>query len=227
MAEEIVILLLGTTGSGKTAFVRRATQGQWEIADTTTLECNEYPCVAHGKRFRLIDTPGFDDTPAANLGALRKIAEMLHILAEKKKGFAVSGVIYFHRITTTRLTGSARSNIDIFERICGGRFLHRAVIATTMWNTINPKFLPVHEKRHEDLQKQLHSLGARYFRFGTDPKTTADILEYFANMKPNGQIPLQLLEEVKRIGSSPSAVRKTAAGALIVKEMNRGRCTLL
>ncbi|KAK5652805.1 hypothetical protein OQA88_9471 [Cercophora sp. LCS_1] len=118
---EIVILLLGPTLSGKTTFVRCASGQPSTQGRVTTIECEEHIVNAHDTVFRIIDTPGFDDSPTTNLATLKKISQKLYNLKPQE----VSGVIYFHRITNTRLTGAARSNINVFERICGKAFLRQ------------------------------------------------------------------------------------------------------
>lgn len=183
---------------------------------------------AHGKAFRLIDTPGFDDTPAANLGALRKIAERLN---DPKRKVVVRGTIYFHSITNTRLSGSARSNIEIFEGICGGPFFCCAVFVTTMWNMVrDDKWRKKYEKLEAELQnnqlRHLSNYHITWSRFNATPGMALETLKLFA-MMPQRPVELLLGKEIKELGASPSSVRKTTAGRSIVREMNRGRCVIL
>ncbi|KAK0638565.1 hypothetical protein B0T16DRAFT_421363 [Cercophora newfieldiana] len=230
MPGEIVILLLGPTQSGKTAFARCATRQKWEGGGSTT-DCKEYTARVDDKVFRIIDTPGFDDTPAANLGALGKIAKKLSELGQAE----VSGVVYFHRITNTRLTGSARSSIEIFEQICGVSFLSksRVIFATTMWNTISDEWRKKYELLENELKnKQLKHLASntvKFPRFNAATESAHDILRYLAKLEaPTDKFRLQLTREIQQSGATPSGVRRTAAGRLIGKGMGRGGfCTIL
>ena len=47
----------------------------------------------------------------------------------------LAGVIYLYDISAKRLTGSARLNLKMFEKLCGSRAYDRIVIGTTKWNT--------------------------------------------------------------------------------------------
>lgn len=49
-----------------------------------------------------------------------------------------SGLIYFHRIIDPRITGSAKSNIRLFNKLCGRQNLGKVVLATTFWDEVEP-----------------------------------------------------------------------------------------
>ncbi|KAK3343443.1 hypothetical protein B0T25DRAFT_572453 [Lasiosphaeria hispida] len=233
MAPDIVLLLLGSTRSGKTSFascVAKPKDGKTDRGSTTT--CKEYETdPIDGKTFRIIDTPGLDDAPAGNLAVLNKIAEQL------QKGTEVNGVIYFHRVTNARLTGSARANIEIFRKICGAPFFYQTAFVTTMWNTISKDQLSRFHRLNGELRGVIANLtngSTEFFEFDSrDAGTAKKILEHFAVKvlpkirRKNTEQLLQLATDVKLLGSSPSGVRRTHAGKQIVKDLNRGFCVIL
>ena len=49
----------------------------------------------------------------------------------------LSGLIYLHDITLSRLTGSARVNIEQFEKLCGKENLHNVILATSKWSQVD------------------------------------------------------------------------------------------
>ena len=193
-----------------------------------TAECTEYAAIVHGKMVRIIDTPGLDDSPGPNLGILQKIAVKLHEIREHE----ISAVIYFHRIISPRLTGPARSNIEIFEQICGKAFLPRALFVTTMWDMVSDAARKRYEKAQMELEtKQLKSLGVngtRFMRFDNSKELAMDVLGQCITSRHKGRFKLQLGEDVARWGTTPSDVRRTEAGKVIVRQSNRtSSCTIL
>lgn len=65
----------------------------------------------------LIDTPGFDDTETSDADVFQEIATFLARCFET--GIRLSGVIYLHRITDPRMSGSAMKNLELFKLLCG------------------------------------------------------------------------------------------------------------
>jgi hypothetical protein len=55
-----------------------------------------------------------------------------------KNSFTLTGIIYLHRITDNRMTGSAVKNLRVFRKLCGKNFYKNIVLATTMWETLAP-----------------------------------------------------------------------------------------
>lgn len=158
-----------------------------------------------------------------NLAVLGKIAKQL----EKRPN--VGGVIYFHPITNSRLTGSARTNIDIFQQICGSDFFGQVAFVTTMWNKISRGQLPRFEKLEKELRGKLHDMtdkGTVIFQFDSNQiESVKAVLRHFAGLRRSAQ--LQMAREIQKSGSSASSVRRTKAGQLIVKGMDRGLCVIL
>jgi hypothetical protein len=88
-------------------------------------------------RVHLIDTPGFDDTNKKDVEVLRDIAGWLGVTYKKK--ILLSGLIYLHPISDNRLRGSALRNLFMFKKLCGPDCLPGIVLATTMWDLVDPE----------------------------------------------------------------------------------------
>jgi len=50
-----------------------------------------------------------------------------------KINIRLAGMIYLHKITDNRMTGSALMNLHMFEELCGPKSMSNIVLATTMW----------------------------------------------------------------------------------------------
>lgn len=192
-----------------------------------TQQCKDYEISIRGKSCLIIDTPGLDDSPALNLSVLNAIA------AKLSTSPPVNAVIYFHRVTNTRLTGSARSNIDLFLSICGTVFYEQTAFVTTMWNTINPKERPRFEGLHHQMQsniaKKTRSL-TKVRKFDASKQEAMAILDHFAALPKltKHAAPLQFTQELNKLRSAtPSSVRRTTAGKMVIKDLNRGFCMIL
>jgi hypothetical protein len=172
----------------------------------------------------VIDTPGLDDFPSGNLALLKDIAQTLGDLGSAK----VTGAIFFHRITDSRLGGSSRSHLDIFRNLCGDGFADQAAFVTTMWNLTNPTGRQKYHLLESELKVKHFRLGSAdtaVFRFGNSKATAIGVLEYFVDRPARRQ--LLFAEEVKQFGSSLSGMRKTSAGKAVLKKSEGGKCVIL
>jgi len=184
-----------------------------------------------GETFTIIDTPGLDSSPRANLAVLKTIAEKLAEITSGGRS-TVSGVIYFHPITDLRLTGPARTQIQILEQICGESFYARTAVVTTMWNRINKEDV-MYDKLHENFGRKYPHLTRpnTFFKFLNDKDSAAAVLKRLLAVArspvPGRPATLQLQSEVARMGTSAGSMRKTQAGKRIESDMDRGFCTIL
>jgi hypothetical protein len=48
----------------------------------------------------------------------------------------LAGVIYMHRISDIRMSGTARRNFTMFRKLCGENALSNVVLVTTMWGNL-------------------------------------------------------------------------------------------
>lgn len=106
------------------------------ITHTGTTEVGLYSFTFHDQQtVYMIDTPGFDDTSRSDSEILQEIALFLASLYVKKTRLV--GLIYLHRITDPRISGSSLKNIRVFQKLCGERAFSSIIVATTMWGALD------------------------------------------------------------------------------------------
>ncbi|KAF8842100.1 P-loop containing nucleoside triphosphate hydrolase protein [Paxillus ammoniavirescens] len=178
--ETIYIAVMGSTGSGKTTFINLASGSNLRAGSGLESCTNEVqtssPFNVGGQQVVLIDTPGFDDTTLTDTDVLRLIAA--YLVTTNKQGARLVGVIYMHRISDLRLTGSALRDFRMFQELCGEEAYPNVLIVTNMWQNVTAEegndrerelatkdifFRPILDKhakmlRHENTQKSAHSI---------------------------------------------------------------------
>jgi len=116
-SDEVLIAVMGATGSGKTTFINLASKSKLRIGrgleSCTSIVQAAAPFQLDGHTVTLVDTPGFDDTHRSDTEILRMIAVYLSTVYENGKKLA--GVIYFHRISDFRVGGISRRNFKMFR----------------------------------------------------------------------------------------------------------------
>ncbi|KAL9636121.1 MAG: hypothetical protein Q9164_003026 [Protoblastenia rupestris] len=132
------IAIMGMTGTGKSTFISMLVNDQVTIGHglySTTRNLDIYRCSGiFTKTVWLIDTPGFDDTEISDADIIRDIATFLARCFET--GIRLSGVIYLHRITDPRMSGSAIKNLELFKLLCGKEAFPIVYLVTTRWNEL-------------------------------------------------------------------------------------------
>ncbi|KAI6006316.1 P-loop containing nucleoside triphosphate hydrolase protein [Pisolithus orientalis] len=163
---------MGPTGSGKSNFINKLIGSKEESKarklESCTRDIHELT-VNHtdGKRYVFVDTPGFDDTYRSDRDILRTIANWLE---KKYRSHAkLTGVIYTHRISDNRMSGSVCKNLDLFGRLCGDNAAQCVRLVTTMWDNQKPGNEEIVQNRVSQLEgnfwEPLISLGARHEKF--------------------------------------------------------------
>jgi len=126
------------TGSGKSTFIANATGQQVKIGheyESCTEEVELFQTEIDGRRVFFIDTPGFDDSSG------RDDADILELTAEKLREISESNlyltsVLFLHKITDNRLTGSSKRLQRVYKEVCGPESYGSVVLGTTMWDDL-------------------------------------------------------------------------------------------
>ena len=96
-----------------------------------------YPSTLPDKtKLFLVDTPGFDDTYRSDTDILGELANWLN--NSYAENIRLTGIIYLHRISDTRLRQTAMKNLKMFKALCGEDGLPSVVLATTLWTNVSP-----------------------------------------------------------------------------------------
>ncbi|PSN75146.1 hypothetical protein BS50DRAFT_480247, partial [Corynespora cassiicola Philippines] len=134
---DIIIPVMGITGSGKSSFIARCTgdtSGVGHGLASFTKQVSYGTLKYKGHTMRLVDTPGFDDDKSDDSDILKEIAFWLSIAYSQDPPLLLSGVVYLHPINNVRMKGSDQNNLKMFKALCGKSSLSCVVLATTMWS---------------------------------------------------------------------------------------------
>ena len=128
-----------------------------------------------GQSLVLVDTPGFDDTTRSETDVLMQLANWLQMTYEF--GYRLSGLLYLHPITKTRMTGSDMRSLRVFTKLVG-HALPKIVLVTTQWDLINNS---LGIAREAELKTKFWSLaieeGTIVARFNGDHESAVGILK--------------------------------------------------
>ncbi|KAI2624906.1 P-loop containing nucleoside triphosphate hydrolase protein [Hypoxylon sp. NC1633] len=139
-SSDLIILVMGITGAGKSSLISQLLNEEVDIIGhnlTSYTSGVDFFMFEHagGRRVFLMDTPGFDDTYRSNAEVLRDIAFILAQVYRHK--LSVAGVIYMHRITDNRVSGSSVKNLEVLRKLCGPDAFSRIVLTTSMWDSVS------------------------------------------------------------------------------------------
>ncbi|KAI6096354.1 P-loop containing nucleoside triphosphate hydrolase protein, partial [Pisolithus croceorrhizus] len=164
--------IMGPAGSGKSNFINKLTGSKEEPGAGKLRSCTQdirefIVDLSNAKRYLFVDTPGFDDTYRSDRDILRIIADWLE--RKYRKDVKLTGIIYAHRISDNRMSGSVCKNLALFGQLCGDEAAQCVRLVTTMWDNQKPENTEIWRKRVSQLEgtfwKPLISLGARHEQF--------------------------------------------------------------
>lgn len=167
----------------------------------------EYRFSHNGINYVLVDTPGFDDTYTDNETIARRVIEWLS--NSYRGGVRLNGLVYLHRITDQRMSGSSFENLRMFRELCGDQGLTNVVLTSTFWDTVSRDN---GERRQRELETSMHfwsrmiSKGCRTARLDGQRSSCLRVLEDIS--RNNGKVVMQIQQEVVDEGK---AIRDTAA----------------
>lgn len=216
-SKDIMIAVMGMTGSGKTTFIANAT-GRTDLKighnlTSCTQEIQIIETILDGRTVRFVDTPGFSDTYLSDTEVLEMIADYLS--AGYSKEMRLSGIIYLHPISDNRVTHHATKNLDMFRKLTGEKNLKNVILATSMWDKVTPE---EGLNRELELKNKFWSVfiafGAQYCRQDTSAKSAKQIASMLMDNEP---FYLELQEEM---GKDNKALKDTAAGREIMSQLS-------
>jgi hypothetical protein len=89
----------------------------------------------------------------------------------------LAGIVYLHEISQTRMFGTSRKNLTMFNKLCGDDALKNVILATTKWGDIGDEV-----GRRRELQlcdtywKTMLAQGSRMARFTCTRESAWDIV---------------------------------------------------
>lgn len=72
----------------------------------------------------------------------------------------LAGILYFHRITDNRISGTANRNIRMFGKLCGSKAAEKVILVTTMWDQVAKQ----DEGKQRVAQERLEELKSKYWK---------------------------------------------------------------
>jgi hypothetical protein len=142
----------------------------------------------------IVDTPGFDDTYRSDEDILAELSEFLsaqYVWGE----FDLKGIIYLHRITDPRMTGSAYRYFQMFQRLCGEHTFKNIVLVTTMWDQLTNRMVGVarDQELRNDFWSMMEEQGSQITKFDGSRDQAESIVLQLLGKPP---ITLQLQHEL-------------------------------
>jgi hypothetical protein len=132
----------------------------------------------NGYKILLVDSPGFDSGVKPDISLLEEFVQFLKKMA--LDGITLSGILYLHRITDIRMSGSAMRNMDLLRVLCGDHFLDHVTLVTTMWDSVHDR---VGQDREQELQstfwRETLVKGAAYNRHYGNQETADNIINRY------------------------------------------------
>jgi len=222
--DDRILAVMGPTGVGKSNFINVAAAGQRDKSvghelRSKTSGVTAVRMAAPNDSVVLVDTPGFDDTYKSDSDILKLIASWLE--KTYKKDIKLTGIIYLHRITDNRMSGSPLKNLRLFNNLCGHDAIRRVILASTMWEK-----LPDQNKgtlREEELKgkywKDMIARGSTTGRFNNTLESAWDVLKVILDLKETSDDPTLLLQE--ELVKLAKVLGETAAGRTLYEDLQR------
>ncbi|KAF5009926.1 hypothetical protein FDECE_3911 [Fusarium decemcellulare] len=218
-AGDVVILVMGVTGVGKSSFISKLTGEDAGIGhDLTsyTKGVGIYSMSLGDRLVYLVDTPGFNDTWRSDLDILKEVAFITSQIY--RKGMKLAGILYLHRISDNRVSGSAMKNFTLLEKMCGPAAASRVFLITTMWDLTETGKLSHREAEMREMRLastiefwgSLCQQGSQTRRWRGDNETAISIInELIALNERNGYVVQQIQRELVDEGKN---LTETMAG---------------
>jgi len=209
---EDMILLMGVTGAGKSFFINKLVEGavlEGPNLQSCTKTCQMVKTCVGNTDVTVVDCPGFDDTKRSDTEILEEIANLLS--TQYILGLKLKGIVYLHRITDNRMSGSAVKNLELFTKLVGDEALSNVVLVTTMWGNI----LDEHEANQRDSELRdefwcdMIEKGSSASRFdGTKASAEGILAQLLGKKDVILKVQHELVDQEKKLN-------QTAAGAFL------------
>ncbi|KAF2872789.1 hypothetical protein BDV95DRAFT_492003 [Massariosphaeria phaeospora] len=221
-AEDIVILVTGLTGSGKTSFInlladRQSGVGTGLHSNSSIIQVVSCTLDDNDKnKVYLVDMQALDDEGPSDVEVLREVASWL-----KNSNLKLTGMLYLHPISAPRLHGKTTNNLRIFRKIYGDNALSNVIIVTTMWDIIQD--VEVGDARETELISRDEffrpwiASGSQVSRHNNTKVSASDIVH---NLLGKQQTTLEIQYEMLHLGKQ---LKETKAGLELADVWERNR----
>lgn len=216
---EVVIAVMGITGAGKSFLIRETTKEAIVVGDglkACTQKVEGVTMQYKGNNVTLLDSPGFNDTYRTDTDILYDISTYLS--GTYTMGLKLSGVIYLHPISNTRMEGSSLRSLRMFRKLVGVDALHNVILATTHWAEVSEEVGARREKElRNEFFKDLIDNGARMTRYAGNEQSGLELLDMLVGQNR------VVLDIQREIVDEKRDLIDTGAGQVVNEEIIRLR----
>ncbi|KAF9004205.1 P-loop containing nucleoside triphosphate hydrolase protein [Cyathus striatus] len=212
---DIIIILMGPTGVGKSTFINSlfgedvTTVGHELRSCTSNLKHIVRPLPTDpARRLVIVDTPGFNNTYEDEEEVLKRVSVWL--AASYMADMKLCGIIYLYEISQCRMLGATRKNIQMFRRLCGEEALSSVVLGTTKWSEVsddirNSRLLQI----KQNFWKEIADCGSEVFKLENTGASAWMVVNFLLQRKMAHDVKLQLSHELVNLRKP---LRETEAG---------------
>jgi hypothetical protein len=172
-----------------------------------------------GKSVFLVDTPGFDDTSRSDAEILKEITFFLVTLHDRN--FSLAGLVYMHRISDPRMSGSAAKNLRLFKSLVGEQSYEHVALVSTMWSDSCDES-NVQRQRHDELQTtfwaDLIQGGCSVREHRGDEPSALGIIQDLVATGSSARRPMPLAIQLE-LGVEGKTLGDTTVGRLLLQEI--------
>ncbi|KAG6810043.1 hypothetical protein H0H92_013605 [Tricholoma furcatifolium] len=191
---DIIYLVLGQTGAGKSSFINHAigremaSVGHSLDAHTSTID----PFVltssspSSGRVF-LVDTPGFNDTWDSDRTIVKRILDWLQNSCHPNTRFG--GIVYLHEISQAR--DNPTTNFMHPTKLSEPEAPRYVILATVKWNLVRAPVAELRESQLKEYWSKMADRGSQMARFSDSTESARQILDAF----PKQALPVERMQK--------------------------------
>ncbi|USP77085.1 hypothetical protein yc1106_04359 [Curvularia clavata] len=214
-ANEVVIGVVGVTGSGKSSFIKRVTQCSDILTSTDTesltQEIAQYRFQSAGITYVLVDTPGFDDSQRDDEDVYRELARWM--AQAFQKGQLLNGLLYLQAVNIPRQRGSQIRNLLMFKKLCGNNNFKNIVLGLSFCDMETETTIQSRRQELTDTWEWWGEMVSKGSRIERIPYQRDECIGLLAQFAPQPKVTLRVQEEIVNHGRS---VDDTEAAKTIV-----------
>ena len=167
----------------------------------------------------MVDTPGFNDTTRPDGEVLAEISEFL--AAQRGARVPLRGIIYLHKITENKMTGSDDTYLSLLESLVGEEAMPNVMLVTTMWNKMRDEDEGEGMQREQELMDDywapLIAKGACVAQFDGTPEMAMSFVSHLSGKQS------VVLRVQREIWDEERAIKGTSAGKTLWRRLTKKR----
>ncbi|KAF8998790.1 hypothetical protein BDQ17DRAFT_1328590 [Cyathus striatus] len=192
------VSVMGPPGSGKSTFINTLFNGKITVGghgrtDVMPVIC-PHPYIRDSRLF-IVEFPGFGHTAVDDAEILRKLSVWLAM--SYVRDMKLAGVIYLHRIWSTPMIGTSRTNLQIFRKLWGVDNNSSVVLGTTRWSEVTESAgISRLEKLKKSLWSDLIQGGSEIFKFDDTQQSAWKMVSHLLQKGHINPVVLRIQEEL-------------------------------